>query len=263
MWQELAADGAFDPQYRRALEQGDWETLKQGQRDSRITFWKETGYMRRDVRARLREDVRTEFASEWKEYAAVKEKREKEARAYDQEARRALRHYRRHGRLHGVKAVSEIKLRQKTYHANQREALWQMRSAIALRQKERLEGLTEPALAKLSADRTEAYNQFLADQRQQKRDLREKRLADGNLVAPSILTSDQLTAYVDYARAVTSRVSKGEHEKPQRETGPIGAAANPPDPELSAEEKRKIRLAWNLQTPPTGQPRTRGGGRKR
>src|SRR5262249_15902694 len=45
-WQEIAKENAFDPEYRRALEAGEWASLKQGQKQERVAFWKEAGQMR-------------------------------------------------------------------------------------------------------------------------------------------------------------------------------------------------------------------------
>lgn len=97
MWQEISKDGAFDPEFREALEAGEWQVLKDGQRDARVSFWKETGRMRNELRAALREEVRAEFAAEWRDYAKVKAERDNDARKHDREARHAIRELRKQG----------------------------------------------------------------------------------------------------------------------------------------------------------------------
>jgi hypothetical protein len=61
LWQEISKENAFDPECHRALEAGEWQTLKQRQKQERIDFWKQTGQMRKDLRGALREEVREEF----------------------------------------------------------------------------------------------------------------------------------------------------------------------------------------------------------
>jgi Relaxase/Mobilisation nuclease domain len=101
LWQEISKENAFDPEYHRALEAGEWETLKEGQKQERIDFWKQTGQMRKDLRGVLREEVREEFKEEWRAYNALKAERHEQGRAYDKEARRALKHYARLGGMQG------------------------------------------------------------------------------------------------------------------------------------------------------------------
>jgi hypothetical protein len=91
MWQEISKENAVDPDHRRALEAGEWDALKSGQRDSRDAFWKETGQLRKQLRSALREDVADDFAAEWSAYAKIRTARDREAKLYDREARRAIR----------------------------------------------------------------------------------------------------------------------------------------------------------------------------
>jgi hypothetical protein len=91
MWQEISKDNALDPEFHEALKAGEWDALKGHQRDSRIEYWKETGRMCNQLRAALREEVRADFAPEWKAYAREKEERDKKTALYDREARRAIR----------------------------------------------------------------------------------------------------------------------------------------------------------------------------
>jgi hypothetical protein len=172
-WQEISKENAFDPEYRRALETGEWQALKEGQKQERIAFWKETGQMRKDLRGALRGQVGEEFKEEWRAYAEHRAEREKQARTYDKEARGAIKHC---SRLHGagagvrlrrtdvasrvkgqdgrgewqgskaVTSIAQIKERQKAYHTRMREELYGRRAEIFSRQKDRLEELTETAL---------------------------------------------------------------------------------------------------------------------
>jgi hypothetical protein len=170
-WQEIAKENAFDPEFRQALEAGEWTVLQQTQKRERKGFWAETGKMRKDLRVELREQVRGEFAEEWQAYTLDKAERLEKARTYDQEARRAMRHYRRHGKLHGVDAVAKIKERQTAYHARQREELAAIRADITARQIERLEELAGPALEALGKERAAAYQPVLARHRRERKGL--------------------------------------------------------------------------------------------
>src|SRR5262245_38848076 len=54
-WEQLRQEGRTDPEYQRALKSGEWGALKSGQRAERIAYWKETGEMRRQLRAAIRD----------------------------------------------------------------------------------------------------------------------------------------------------------------------------------------------------------------
>ena len=292
MWQEIAKDSAFDPEFRKAMEAGEWDVLKGTQHDDRSAFWKETGHMRKDLRAALRDDVRAEFAPRWKDYALEKEKRDEKARLYDREARRALREYRRHGPLHGVEAVAQIKQRQKDYHARHREELWQMRSAIASGQKERLEELTGPALERLSADRAKTYAEVLKGQRGEKDELRKDQASgerrrdllsaydNANPASPTRLTPEQTAAYIAHARSATGRDAEIDHarrevthadrarsqeagqdprnDKPAKEA--TEHSREKKDKDHAQEAKRRSGLDWYLAKRAHDRDRERGGG---
>jgi relaxase-like protein len=167
-WQELARESALDPEYRHALESGEWQVLKQVQKQDRIGFWKETGQMRKDLRATVRKEVRDEFAPEWQAYAQTKEQRMEEAALYDKEARRAIRTYRE-----DAVAVGQIRERQDAYHTRLREGLFEMRADIASRQKTRVEELAEPALQKLKGERAIEFKELLARQKSERDALKE------------------------------------------------------------------------------------------
>ena len=192
-WQELSKENVLDPEYRLALEKGEWDVLKQSQKDKRVAFWKDTTHQRKELRTALREQVRSEFAEDWNKYAIVRAERDQAELLYNREARRAMRELRRAGKSRKVvtemvdgpdgrkylkkrviesAAIEQIKTRQKAYNARQREDLWKLRKAIMDREGARLELLAAPALDHLSKDRMKAYEQLLASQRDNKKDLR-------------------------------------------------------------------------------------------
>jgi hypothetical protein len=242
MWQEISRDGAADPEFRKALEAGEWSALKGGQKNERIAFSRDTWQLRNALRAALREEVRREFAPQWKSYALDKEARDGKAVLYDREAKRAIRELRRAGgtqrtvvetvkgpdgrsyrKRRGIEAdgIERIKERKKAYHARQHEELWQMRSAIATQQKLRLEELLAPALEKMLVDRNVQYGALLATQRGEKTELR-KDQADGkrrhDLLpgqkdphAQAHLTPEQIAGYVAYARSTTAKETPFDH----------------------------------------------------
>jgi hypothetical protein len=287
-WQEIIKENANDPEYREALEAGEWDALKQGQKQERMGFWKDTGRMRKDLRAALREEVREEFAGEWRAYAREKATRLEKADAYDREARRAMRHYRRHGKLHGVEAVAQIKKRQHAYHERMRENLTEMRADISLRQKERLEELAIPAMKKLSEDRSRASDEVLARHRGERAELRNDQAAGTrrqDLLSAydqesqgTLLTPEQSAAYAAHARSATARqqefdeakkkathadhvranegVRDSRQAKPGRETTDRGAEKR--DKDREQEAKRYAGLAWYLAK--RAHDRDRGGG---
>jgi hypothetical protein len=244
-WQAIAKENAHDPEFRQALEAGEWDALKQGQKQERMGFWKETGRMRQDLRATLRENVREEFAGEWRAYALHRAEQLEKARAYDREARRAIRHLRRaHGaragqrvrkddvghRLRGqdaqtawigesaARSIEQVRERQKAHHDRMRRELAGMRAGISSRQKARLEKLAAPALDQLIKDRFAAFDEVKTRHRQEKAGLREdqaegvrrpdvlKGYSKGGPQTP--LTAEQAAAYIHHARDAATRQSE-------------------------------------------------------
>jgi hypothetical protein len=270
MWQEISKENAVDPDHRRALEAGEWDALKSGQRDSRDAFWKEVGQLRKQLRSALREDVADDFAAEWTAYAKTRAARDRDAKLYDREARRGIRELRRAGntrkvvteivkgpdgrtyrKRRGIESpgIEQIKQRQKAYHARQREELWEMRRDIAARQKERLTALAEPALEKLGTDRATAYSDFLAGQRAQKSELRDdqrrgERHHDllggyGGAPQPTQLTPVQIAAYVQLARkdaAQAAGFSNANREVTDADRTRSSRDAQDPQPNKTAKE---------------------------
>jgi hypothetical protein len=96
-YQELTKDRAIDPEFQEAMRAGEWDALRSGQKEARLGFWQETGQMRKQLWSALREDVRQEFAAEWKAYNDQKNERQQKTNLYDREARRAIRELRKQG----------------------------------------------------------------------------------------------------------------------------------------------------------------------
>ena len=239
-YQELTKDKAIDPEFQQAMRAGEWDALKSGQKEERLGFWQETGRMRKQVWSALRGDVRFEFADEWKAYAQEKEERQRKANVYDREARGAIRELRKQqtptkrakpdrrseiavvrgpdGRTfikrRSVESVGieQIKERRRAYHLRQREELWEMRSGISKRQKERLGTLADIAFARLSADRAEQYQTLLAAHRGDRRGLTEDQRAGERRpdalkrgTTSTGLTPEQIAGYTAEARKIAVR----------------------------------------------------------
>jgi hypothetical protein len=190
----------------------------------RTAFMKETAQAMRELRSAIRDEVRAEFAGEWKAHADHRDERKLKARIYDRAARRTRRRYRRHGPLHGVEAVHQIRTRQQDYHHRMRKELREQQRAIAAGMRERNAALIEPALARLSEDRANAYAQLLARQQHERPGLghdRQHGHAPHDLTAHAIghpnrvLTLEQIMAYKAHA---ISAVLRGQQlEQARRE----------------------------------------------
>jgi len=320
-WQEIAKENAFDPEFRQALEAGEWDALKQGQKQDRIGFWKETGQLRNELRTALREAVKWEFAKEWQDYAKAKEERDGAAVLYDREARGAIRELRKQrgprpaprsaqskeiavvrgpdGRTYikrrtvESQGIEQIKERKRAYHARQREELWEIRKDIYARQKARFEELATPALAMLSKDRAEAYENICAAQRgekaelrrdQQRGDRRQDVLGEYTQAAPqpTPLTKEQRDAYIAHALRVSSRqqqfdqagreiadADRARSREPERDplqTKPgkeINDRAVEKREKDRTEFKRRANVEWYLAKRKDDRERGGGGGRER
>jgi len=246
-WQEVRQEAATDPEYTLALQSGEWATLKGGQRAQRIAYWKQSGEMRRQLQGAIRDEVRAEFAPEWKAYADHRADRMKAARQFDLETRRALRHYRRHGPLHGVGAVKELKGRKAAYHAKLKEDLAEQRADINARVKARSAALSGPALAKLAEDRKAQYQNVLARERGEKGKLaadqaQGRRRHDvlgaydaANHNRGGGLTVEQIKAYKDHARDVAAQRQQFDQARGEVE------GRDRADPKKDAETERKAR----------------------
>jgi hypothetical protein len=150
-------------------QQAEWAMLKASQRQDRIGFWTETSAARRELHSAVRDEVRAEFAPEWRAYALRKIEKQDAARRFDQETRRALRYYLR---LHGVEAVRKLKERRKKYYARQREELTKKRQAINSRIQERTKDRLAPALDHFAQQRRALYQELLARHREDRAKLR-------------------------------------------------------------------------------------------
>jgi hypothetical protein len=238
-----------EPEYTRALQSGEWAALKAGQRAERMAWWKETGAMRKQLRAAIRDEVRAEFAPQWQAYAQHRDERRKAARTSDQETRRALRHYRIHGPLHGTGSVTELKQRQQAYHAQLKDDLAKQRQDIYEQMKQRTEALAVPALDKLKEDRDAAYKQLLAKGRGEKAALaadqaqgnRRQDTLSGYAVANqnslSKLTVVQIKAYKDHAFKVAAQRAQFGHAR--NELAPNGDRARVDPRPMDADASRK------------------------
>jgi Relaxase/Mobilisation nuclease domain len=266
-WQEISKENAFDPEYRHALEAGEWQALRDGQKAERVAFWKEAGHMRKDLRAAVRAEVREEFKKEWAAYNVLKAERADKARAYDQQARRAVKHC---SRLHGANAgvrvrktdvrsrvkgqdgrgewqggqavtsIAKIKKQQKAYHATMRDELTGLRADIFSRQKARFEELATPALEKLGKDRLEAYDEFKARHRAEKGELHRDQaagdrrrdvlggLTPANQNQGSALTPEQAAAYIAQARETAKQHGQFNRAGDQVTTPDLRRAEDPP-----------------------------------
>jgi hypothetical protein len=309
-FQEFTKDKAIDPEFQQAMQAGEWDALKGNQRDERIAFWKETGRMRDQLRTALREDVRAEFAPQWMGYARDKAERDDKLKLYDREARRAIRELRKQrsegrilrekeisvekgpdGRTYikrrsvESKAIEQIKERRKAYHKRHREELWQMRSEIITRQKERLGTLADIALARLSADRADQYQTVLAlhrgERRQLGKDQRDGKRRHDTMISGAAaggLTPEQIAGYARQAREIVPREAEqqkfrrdlaaadrarkeGQDLRPGREATDRNREKKEKD--QRQEGKRKADVEWYLAKRAADRARERDGGRDR
>jgi len=223
-WQDLQKDGRIDPEHAAALTSAEWRTLKQNQRAERLQFFKESGQARRELKRAIRDEVKAEFAPAWNAYTKHRDERQQQAHAYDRETRRALRHYRRHGPLHGIDAPHQIKQRQRAYHQRMRDDLTQQRADIHAAMKDRAAALLEPALSRLGKDRAETYQHLLKHQRDAKANLthdqaqgiRRPDLLERDPANPSnVLTIHQIKAYKEHAIASAAREQQLKHSRHQ------------------------------------------------
>lgn len=298
-WDQLRKDFDREPEYTRALQSGEWSALKAGQRAERMAYWKETGVMRRQLRAAVRDEVRGEFAPQWQAYAQHRDERRKAARAFDMETRRAMRHYGAHGPLHGAGAVKELKERQHAYHTQLKEDLAKQRQDVYERMKLRTAALAAPALEKLAEDRNASYQELLARSRGEKATLsadqalgqrRQDTLsgyASANQNRPGELTVVQIKAYKEHALKIAAQQAQFGHARnelaPEDRRGradprprdveadskarreQTGRAQEQSDAKITQQQRRRMTLDEYLaeRKADRAQQRERGGGRER
>jgi hypothetical protein len=247
-WDELQRDGRIDPLHAAELRSAEWRTLKENQKQERLDYFKQSTQARRELRQAIRGEVKAEFAPHWKAYTAHRDRKKSEARRYDQEARRALRHYRRHGPLHGIHSVRAIRKRQRDYHQRMRDDLTERRRTIHARVVERSVDLLEPALARLAQDRAKAYRQLLDRQQAERaglhRDQKEGARRPDLLVPPpanqnTVLTLEQIKAYKEHAAAAARRA----HEFNSARANITGQARSDPiaDRRARTEQTERVR----------------------
>jgi hypothetical protein len=172
-WQALNKDKAIDPEFRQSVEAGEWALLKQSQRQERTGFWRDTGQMRKELRARLREEVREEFAEEWQEYAELRDERQKTLQERDRKTRQAIGKFRHERGPKSRASIEKAKGRLKAERQKVRSELAGIRGDISERQKQRLDALAVPALDQLSKDRLEQYQILLGQHRTDRAGLRD------------------------------------------------------------------------------------------
>jgi Relaxase/Mobilisation nuclease domain len=317
-YQEFTKDKAIDPEFQQAMRAGEWDALKSGQKDERLGFWQETGRMRKQVWSALRADVRFEFADQWKAYAQEKEERQRKANVYDREARHAIRELRkqqsrtkqakleRRSEIAVVKGpdgrtfikrrsvesegIEQIKERRRAYHLRRREELWEMRSEIFTRQKERLGTVADIAFARLGADRAEQYHNLLAAHRGERRELTEDQRAGERRpdalkrgTTSTGLTPEQIAGYTAEARKIAVREADQQNfrramsdadrsrsgetgrdrqdAKPAKET--TDRALEQQGKERAREANQKADTDFYLRKRAADRARDRGGGRER
>jgi hypothetical protein len=224
-------------------EQAEWATLKASQREERIAFWKGTAVARHDLRVAVRDEVREELRPQWQTYALHKIEKQEAARRFDQETRRAIRHYRReamrlYDRPYDVQAVHNLKARQRAYHKQQREDLTAERAAINSRTKERAAELLSPLLDSLADQRRAQYEELLRRQREDKAELRDSQQEPARHKA--------LDQAPNEWRKARTEVSEARHGRT--------------DKQIEQEARRRERIERRLAERHIAIQRDRGGG---
>lgn len=174
-WQAIAKDALVsDRDHAAVLQSGEWKTLKEAQKAERLAFFKESGQLKRELRGEVARQVATEYAPQWAEYATYKAERDLAAKAYNAEARRAIKHMRSQGSLQGVAALQK---KQDAYNDAHRADLWQHRQPIHEAQSARLAVVAQQALAALNKDRQAAYEGVKAAHRDERQELQHDQAA--------------------------------------------------------------------------------------
>lgn len=154
-----------------ALQSGEWDSLKDAQRDERLAFWQESGRMRRELRTEAVRMVKQEFAPEWASYAKQRDALTLSQREQDKQTRTQIRYFRRHGGGNG-EGIKRLEEKQAAQRAELNAALKEARAPINEAQKARLAVVSGLALADLGKERAAEYAQLLAAQRGEKAELR-------------------------------------------------------------------------------------------
>lgn len=291
MWQDMQREGHVEPEHSAALKSGEWAVLKDAQKHDRLAFWKESSDQRQQLRSAIRDEVKAEYKPEWQAYAKHRDERKLAARLFDQETRRALRHYSKHGPLHGVSAVQQLKERRNAYHDQMKQDLKLQRDAIGQRMKDRFTALSTPALDKHRRDRAHIYQNVLAGQGTDRRQLHHDQGASSrrpdllsvyaaNQNQAQMLTIEQIKAYKDHAISVAAQRAQYAHARGELAEPRARQDNHPPSPDKArrrgidnrelgpkgqrAREAREARLTRNNEEGKTReQGRDRGGGRER
>jgi hypothetical protein len=286
MWRELAREGMIEPEHSAALRSGEWDMLKATQKRDRLDFWKQSSDQRRQLRAAIRDEVKAEFKPEWHAYAKQRDARRREAQQFDRETRRALHHYARHGPLHGVDAVQQLKDRQQAYHQQLRHDLFLQRTAIYERMKQRYAELEAPALDRHRQDRASLYPAVLQGQGGERRQLHRDQAGDhrrpdllasyaANENRAQLLTLEQIRAYKEHA--IQRAAQRAGFAEARRQVAPLVRQDNRPgdrpreqtdarqektEKELHRERREALLQQYAGQQQARGRDRG-GGGRER
>ena len=224
MWRDLGREAIIDPDHSAALRSGEWNTLKPTQKRQRLDFWKQSVDQRRQLRAAIRDEVKAEFKPEWHAYAKQRDARRREAEQFDQATRRALHHHARHGPLHGVDAVQQLKQRQEAYHQQLRHDLFLQRTAINDRMRQRYAELAAPALDKLNQDRARLSRAALQGPGGDRPDLLAGYAANQNRA--QLLLPEQIKGYKEHAIQHAAR--RARYAEARRQVAPRVAQDNRP-----------------------------------
>ncbi len=165
------------------------------------------------------------------------------ARHFDQETRRAIRHYRRvamqlYDRPYDVQAVRNLKECQRAYHTQQRDELALERTRINALFKDCVNERTGLAFDGLTQQRRLQYEQLVARQREHKAELRE--------------------AQVERTRHETLGQTRDDWRKARTELAE--ASREKKDKQVEQEARRREAVEHNLAERPKAIQRDRGGG---
>jgi hypothetical protein len=268
-WQELTKENVLDQEYRRALRGGEWDALKETQKQERLGYWKGVAQQRNELRKALRLEVRKEFSGEWREYALERAERMEKAKLYDQEAQRAMRHARRSSNRQlgpvalvkgprgqtkrrrldeGPDSVRQIKERQQAYHDRLKKDLAERREEILVRQNASFRELAAIALARFESDGKDQYQHVLKRHRDERAELARNQapgrrrydvLHQPREAMP--LSAEQLANYAAHARMTAASARNGRktaQEPPELNQDPAKNSAlyrRQPKPEREAQ----------------------------
>jgi Relaxase/Mobilisation nuclease domain len=172
-WKGLSKDSGYDPEFARSIISGEWALLKDAQQKERLAHWRETTRQRKELRAELHEQVREEFADEWKDYVELRDQRMEKLQERERDVRHRIAKLRRDRKPGSQRMIDRARDQEAKAQQRARSELADLRADIAKRQKERLEELAVPALDQLAKERANEYQALLAQHRADRADLRD------------------------------------------------------------------------------------------